>query len=186
MNRQLGTKWFTFYTKVRPWLACIITVPTIMVDFMRYQEVYTSYWWMMVCFFAMLVGPVLGIVVFVKSQGDYGKFVRFVKGVLLFEIINLAYSQAVNQYVKTKFDIASALIMGVFALLLGYFVWYRLNMKYFKRRIKVISNDYIVDATNCVAETNRIRFCRKCGEELIENGRFCRKCGTEIVEIHDN
>lgn len=29
---------------------------------------------------------------------------------------------------------------------------------------------------------NRIYFCRKCGEKLVENSRFCRKCGTEIVK----
>ncbi len=26
-----------------------------------------------------------------------------------------------------------------------------------------------------------IRFCRKCGEQLIDNSNFCRKCGTEIL-----
>ena len=30
--------------------------------------------------------------------------------------------------------------------------------------------------------TDKILFCRKCGEELIDNSRFCRKCGTEIVD----
>lgn len=28
---------------------------------------------------------------------------------------------------------------------------------------------------------NKIRFCRKCGEELVENSQFCRKCGAEVV-----
>ena len=32
------------------------------------------------------------------------------------------------------------------------------------------------------ADTDQIRFCRKCGEKLIDSSRFCRKCGTEIVE----
>ena len=35
--------------------------------------------------------------------------------------------------------------------------------------------------TEEVAE-NKIRYCRKCGEKLVENSRFCRKCGTEIVK----
>ena len=30
--------------------------------------------------------------------------------------------------------------------------------------------------------TDKICFCRKCGEKLIDNSRFCRKCGTEIVD----
>ena len=27
------------------------------------------------------------------------------------------------------------------------------------------------------------RFCRKCGNKLIENSRFCSKCGTSVVEV---
>ena len=32
-------------------------------------------------------------------------------------------------------------------------------------------------------EPGRPRFCRKCGEKLIEGSKFCRKCGTEVVEL---
>lgn len=32
-----------------------------------------------------------------------------------------------------------------------------------------------------IVEADKICFCRKCGERLIENGKFCRKCGTEII-----
>lgn len=216
MNRQLGTKWFTFYTKVRPWFACI-TAFSVIADFMQYQEVYTGYWWMMVYFLAAITQPVLCIMVFVKSQGDYENFVRFVNGVLLFETINMAYGQAVQQYIQNEFNIGVALIIGVIILVLGYFIWYRLNMKYFKKRINVITNDYLPDDPNRVTEckscgyrdenffnacpkcgkyakqyvyldeeppvdNDKIRFCRKCGEQLIDSSKFCRKCGTEIVE----
>ena len=189
MNRQLGTKWFTFYTKVRPWFACITAI-TVIADFMQYQEVYTGYWWMMVYFLAAPVQPVPCIIVFVKSQGDYEDFVRFVKGVLLFETINMAYGQAVKQYIQNELDIGVALVVGAIILVLGYFIWYRLNMKYFKKRINVITNDYLPDGPNSmtilneekIVDTDKIRFCRKCGEKLIDNSRFCRKCGTEIVD----
>lgn len=190
MNRQLGTKWFTFYTKVRPWFACISAF-TVIADFMQYQEVYTSYWWMMVYFLAALVQPVLCIIVFVKSQGDYEAFVRFIKGVLLFETINMAYEQAVQQYIQNEFNIDAPLVTGFIILLLGYFIWYRLNMKYFKKRLNVITNEYPHDDTNHmtefkeepIADTDRIRFCRKCGEKLLDRSQFCRKCGTEAVEV---
>lgn len=191
MNRQLGTKWFTFYTKVRPWLACLTAI-TVIADFMQYQEIYTSYWWMMVYFLAALVQPVLCIMVFVKSQGDYEDFVRFVKGVLWFETINMAYGQAVKQYIQNELNIGVALIVGAIILVLGYLIWYRLNMKYFKKRILVATNAYVPIEINTnqsvqqgedlMADADRIRFCRKCGEKLIDNSRFCRKCGTEIVD----
>ena len=28
--------------------------------------------------------------------------------------------------------------------------------------------------------TEQVRFCRKCGEKLLNNSQFCRKCGTEV------
>ena len=30
-------------------------------------------------------------------------------------------------------------------------------------------------------ETEEIRFCRKCGNRMLDNARFCSLCGTEIV-----
>jgi hypothetical protein len=32
-------------------------------------------------------------------------------------------------------------------------------------------------------ESGKIRFCRKCGEKLIDGSKFCRKCGTAVVEL---
>ena len=29
--------------------------------------------------------------------------------------------------------------------------------------------------------TDQIRFCRKCGNELLDNSKFCSKCGMEII-----
>lgn len=216
MNKQLGTKWFTFYTKVRPWLACLAVFSTLS-DFLQYPDVYISRWWLLLFLLGAVAQPILCIIVFAKSQGDYEDFVRFVKGVLIFETINIAYSQAVQQYVNNDSDIGVALVVGVIILLLSYFIWYRLNMKYFKKRINVITNDYLPDDPNRMTEckacgyrnknyfdacpqcgkyakqyvylnqapiidTDKIRFCRKCGEKLIDNSRFCRKCGTEIVD----
>ena len=37
-----------------------------------------------------------------------------------------------------------------------------------------------------VSDINKICFCRKCGEKLIDNSRFCRKCGTEIIDVSSN
>ena len=32
---------------------------------------------------------------------------------------------------------------------------------------------------------DKICFCRKCGEKLLDNSRFCRKCGLEISEVKE-
>lgn len=36
--------------------------------------------------------------------------------------------------------------------------------------------------TSTIDEINDIRFCRKCGEKLLDRSQFCSKCGTEIVK----
>lgn len=34
-----------------------------------------------------------------------------------------------------------------------------------------------------IVEVDKICFCRKCGERLIERSKFCSECGTEIIEM---
>ena len=35
-------------------------------------------------------------------------------------------------------------------------------------------------------EKDPVRFCRKCGEKLLDNSRFCRICGVEIIEVKED
>ena len=205
MNRQLGTKWFTFYAKVRPWLACLMSL-TIIVDFFQYMDVYFSYWWMLLYFITGVAQPVLAIMVFAKSEGDYGDFVRFVNGVLIFETINMAYQQGVQQYIKS-FEFGTAFIIALIILVVGYFLWYRLNIKYFKKRIlreepEAVTYDFSsvsrppqFSDPNAAPKTygnynvygNDIKLQK---EETIttdttpvqQKAQFCRKCGTKLAE----
>ena len=203
MNRQLGTKWFTFYTRIRPCLACVTSV-TIFVDFFTYMDVYFGYWWMLLYLVTSIAQPVLSIMVFVKSSGDYVSFVRFVKAVLILEIINMAYQSGVRQYINS-FEIWGAIIIALVIFAILYFAWFRTNIKYFERRIvKEVpetvncdlgsfprqpqssysneifktyenSNDYGV-----MTQNNTVLYCRKCGNKLIPNSVFCNKCGFKI------
>ena len=186
MNRSLGTKWFTFYTKIRPWFACLTTL-IVVSDFLQYVEFYTSYWWMMLYFATSVIQVILAVMVFVKSKGDYIDFVRFVKAVLLFETISVAYDEGVQQYIQYGFEFGHAFIIALIIFLVGYFVWYRLNVKYFEKRI--ITTHYVADSyekatyatEKIIMESNKISFCRKCGEKLLDNSKFCQKCGTGII-----
>ncbi len=194
MNRQLGTKWFTFYTKVRPWFSCLGTL-IIILDFLQYTETYLNNWWLLVYFLAAIAQPILCIMVAVKSSGDYVDFVRFVKGVLLFETIYFAYQQGVQQYIRNNFDIGLALVVFAIVFPLDYFVWYRLNVKYFEKRIIAATtnvasyeSDTLQEASQseqikATSDADKIVFCRKCGEKLIENSQFCAKCGTQVVAV---
>ena len=199
MNRQLGTKWFTFFTKVRPWFGCLSGF-SVIADFMQYQEIYTSHWWLMVYLFIALFQCVLEIAVFVKSFGDYEKFVRFVKGVLIFEVISITYSSVMKWYLNE-----GSLIASIIIFILMYFVWYRLNIKYFKKRINVAANTFLTDDVNSLAECSYCGYkdkyyfdvCPRCGQNanpyvsidvnaepaiVANRAQYCRKCGEKLIE----
>ena len=207
MNRQLGTKWFTFYVKVRPWIA-FLTSLTIIVDFFQYVDVYFGYWWMLLYFLAGVAQPVLAIMVFVKSGDDYADFVRFVNGVLIFETINMAYQQGVQQYIKS-FDFVTSFIIALIILVVEYFLWYRLNIKYFKKRILIeeaetVNHDFNAAFTppqnsdqNEFSQTDSnynvygsdIRLQTEEKKEVVGNAesdppkvQFCRNCGNKLPE----
>lgn len=73
-----------------------------------------------------------------------------------------------------------------------------LDRIYVKKKKSInLKSGTIVNAFGCVAElypsmvnttndSSKIRFCRKCGEKLIDNSIFCRKCGTEIVNVEED
>ena len=137
-----------------------------------------------------------------KSSRDYPDFVRFVKGVLLFETINMAYQQGVQQYLNSELQFGVAAIVFVVILVIGYFVWYRLNVKYFEKRINVIETDYLEFDPNRITECkscgyrdkNFFNACPQCGQyakQYIylnqeppkeEKICFCRKCGSKLID----
>lgn len=134
MNRQRGMKWFIFYTKVRPWIGCVMAIRTV-ASFVEQAAVYLSYWWLLLSIITSLTAVVLGILVYHKSRGDYAQFVRFVKPVLLFETFDMTYQQGVMQYVDNGFQIGPALIMAAIFFVVFFLLWYCLNVKYFEKRI---------------------------------------------------
>lgn len=206
MNRQLGTKWFTFYAKIRPWIACLASL-AIIVDFFEYMDVYFSYWWMLLYFLTGIAQPVLAIMVFVKSEGDYEDFVRFVDGVLIFETINMAYQQGVQQYIE-NFEIGTAFVIALIMLVLGYFLWYRLNINYFKKRIlreepETVTCDFNAESRPPqISDPNEVPKTygnyNVCGNDIklqteenktadistpvSQKAQFCRKCGSKLPE----
>lgn len=134
MNKELGTKWFTFYTKIRPLLVCIFFVSTL-VEFVQYFDTYISRWWLLLYFLTSVVTVVMSIVVAFKSDDDYIAFVDTVKVALMLETVSMAYQSGVEQYLKNGLILSDALLIAAITLVLVYLVWYRLNVKYFKKRI---------------------------------------------------
>ena len=57
--------------------------------------------------------------------------------------------------------------------------------KWDEHKANKLMKENVVLQDNPIEEVNdnKVYFCRKCGEKLIDNSRFCRKCGTEVVEV---
>ena len=178
MNQEYGTKWFTFYTKVRPWLSLIGFI-ALLNNILDYPQVYLYNIWFTI---SMLVSVALIILYFsvrAKSKGNYVEFVRFVKNVLLAEIFAFAYQFSLNFYYSNEMGFNATAITFAICLALGYFIWYRLNVKYFEKRI--------MQAPLIVETFSELPACPNCGTELLPGSNFCRKCGATIAqEINSN
>ncbi len=215
INKQLGTKWFTFYAKVRPWLSCFMAL-TVLIDFFEYSDIYFEYWWMLIYLMASIAVPIVNVIVFIKSNGDYREFVDFIKITLIIDIVCISYQNGVKQYLESGFGVA--FIVFAIILVLGYFLWYKLNIEYFEKRIlhdtcepKDCNNNFIISEapkTNEIYKINKIdtyidktipqtektqniiqkpKFCRFCGNKLLDDSIYCNKCGEKVVIfIHNN
>ena len=179
MNTQLGTGWFTFYTKVRPWITCFFAI-SFWDEFLQYTNVYLEKWWLVIYALFAIALQVLGIMVFIKSRGDYDKFVPFVTGVLFFETVSMPYQLCVQQYIRDGLSGSDVLVFFAFNFALSFFLWFRLNVKYFeRRRIKTTTNEPSQIENPCEVTVNH--YCINCGSKLAENSNFCGNCGAKVI-----
>jgi len=152
---------------------------------------------MLIYFASAIAQPILSIIVWVKSSDDYVEFVSFVKGVLLFETISIAYNQGVYQYFDNGFEIPTAVVSFIIVFAAGFFLWYRLNVKYFEKRIINEPSDSAQQTFKGVTECKSCGFkstipfnnCPKCGDYVYtkkevsntsNTALFCRKCGARL------
>ena len=50
-----------------------------------------------------------------------------------------------------------------------------------KVRVYCSKSSWQSQVDNQNVNTSKIKFCRKCGIELIDDSKFCGQCGTKIV-----
>ena len=70
-----------------------------------------------------------------KSRKDYAAFVPFVKIVLAVETFSIAFNQSVEQYLDDELSFIEVFFIFAILLVLCYFLWYRLNVRYFEKRL---------------------------------------------------
>lgn len=132
INKSLGTKWFTFYTKVRPIFICISAVIMSVASFVDillgiYPFLAVGDILLYVLQFALAIKTTI------LSKKDYTVFVSGVKRILLSESFFFVTVDAVELQVQTM-DIWVEVTILITSTLFAYF-WYRLNIKYFERRL---------------------------------------------------
>ncbi len=44
-----------------------------------------------------------------------------------------------------------------------------------------VSQENPTITTNEESSSDKVVFCRKCGEKLLDRSQFCSKCGTEVI-----
>jgi hypothetical protein len=70
-----------------------------------------------------------------------------------------------------------------------YFLWYKLNINYFERRILKENTPYmnipydVTMQTGGIANFSQVenmQYCRYCGNMLTPNPNYCSKCGNRV------
>ena len=203
INKQMGLKWFNFFTKVRPFvhfIACLFIVIEVSMD----PQLYLGSFFMLIYVLGTIVQCVLVEISSIKAREEnYGDFVAFVKKSLIYEIVFVAYANGIDYYYN--YGLIYALIIALNVLVVYYFLWYRLNVKYFEKRMVVegpaktrktetkaeeqdLDDEYDdeyddddYDSDDDLSDTSA-RCCYVCGLELDEDDVFCERCGTRVDE----
>ena len=198
MNTLFGTKWFTFYTKIRPWIVLLFTLVPV-ADFLQYTNIYLSNPILILSLATSIAQMLLCIWVRFKSDEDYRDFVRFVKGVLIFETCNMTFQQGIQQYYVTQTSLPESILITCIVGIIMYFIWYRLNIKYFRRRIMQIPNhttpsdlrldtEYTTTVMPPVSSQNQsvvsstkhsVKYCSRCGSLIDATTKKCSGCGKQ-------
>ncbi|MBQ8495108.1 MAG: zinc ribbon domain-containing protein [Clostridia bacterium] len=93
----------------------------------------------------------------------------------------------VNSFITTLIKTEIGINLGAIPTILMYAATFWLARTLCKkwdehRENKAIQAETCAMKEVAVDNSDRIRFCRRCGERLIDGSQFCRKCGTEVVK----
>lgn len=175
MDPDRGKKWFTFYTRIRPWLAVALAGVSVFCLFviLVVPDYFTYPFWAFLGHSLRIVHAAFCVVIFAKSFGDYFDLVRHIKGLLIFEMIYYPLTNVIDQMVSGE-SLIVALFIGVIIAVPFYFLWYRLNFKYFDSRLictnppsKEEAERYIQNKAAAKANKEQQEYSVKTAEELL-------------------
>lgn len=136
-TKPLGMKWYTFFVKIRPWIVIVFSVLFLLsyietIPLLLDVEIFgISYLLYIVGYFAEVV---LHVILLKKTNTTKAELLEWIKLILIFETCYFSYGYAMQQYDQGA-EMGFTMIVAIIALALGYFIWYRCNMKYFEKRL---------------------------------------------------
>lgn len=139
---SLGMKWYTFYIKVRPWIGLAFFLLSVFaygetfLTLMSINLVGAAFAIPTIIYVASyVVYTIANLILFFKERNGSGEaLLGFIKGLLFFEVFYIPYGSILGQYYEGQSIVVSIIVLMIM-MTLCYFVWYRLNIKYFRKRL---------------------------------------------------
>jgi len=196
-KKSLGVAWLNFFCFFRPWISLfsLVVITTNIIVYDEYKTYYLSDIWGWLLIGISFINVLLLIILFFKARKRKKNTIDFINDILIVEIIGFAYSSAMQNAISVFYFF----VLFVIFLLIYYFLWYKTNIKYFRKREFWFSDDYLFDLEiNKEFEdinkelknkdetiVKKIKYCKNCGGKLTETKK-CSKCGKRYFYIKIN
>lgn len=211
MNPTMGRKWFIFYARVRPCFI-IFSAFVLFINAVQYPSFYTDNILLLITVLLAVAQFILAIRIFLYSYKDYEDFVKLANCSLILDIFTIPYNSSIQLYYEKACDPGPTAIIGTVILLLTYLLWYRPNIKYFRKRLfraptvvtpqKTVQANHISTADNVphapntarsdlqselpiadpVAKTSKRRYCSNCGGMIDPITKKCSGCEKQYFK----
>ena len=145
-DKELGMKWFKFFTKIRSWISIVIyvllafSITMQLVEYLKFGSIKDVYVITIFQIVSYAVSAVIYLILVIKTD-KYEKAIlggnslfKYVKAILIYEVAYMIVCWIISKYSEGA-DNSMIIITSIMCFLIEYFVWYRLNIKYFKRRL---------------------------------------------------
>lgn len=192
-------KWFNFFTKWRPWIG-IISSLIVFINAVTVEEVnmlYLGSIWGVISLLLTIIQAGMLLILYIKVKNRDYDTISYIKGMLIFEIVMIGYESGIRNLYSNS--IGENIFMGIIITIFGYFVWYRTNLSYFKKRVSYfegadenkenavedLNEQKLENNINIEIETTN-KYCTNCGKEIKTGWKYCNYCGTRIGEVYEN
>jgi len=198
-SKYLGFAWLKFFCFWRPWISFSFAMILVLnlIGYEEYRNIYFSSIWGIISLILLLIGQVLVIMLYFWAKNRDSRTLELIDWILKIEIIDYAYGGSI-QYIKNiPYFLTIFIILCVFL----YFLWYKLNMKYFEKRefwfnsnLDDVDSEYIEEIEEEQKINSNIKqnktivkkktiYCKKCGGKLNQNKK-CTKCGKQYFHFN--